>query len=146
MALFPDILPPPPVGVSYLLSMHTEGGCLRAVICMVTNRLLPPVPKLVIPQSLKFLLLNAVLHMKVLSIYSSLDSFNKYSLTTYSVPDTGSFYQLCFMLLSKSKCVPGCGSLDTGGIEAWGIKQETPFPYTLIGPGTNITPQSCCPG
>lgn len=66
---------------------------------MVTNRLLPPVSKLVVSQSLKFLLLNAVLYRKVLSIYFSLDSFNKYLLTTYSVSDTGSFYQLCFVLL-----------------------------------------------
>lgn len=37
--------------------------------------------------------------MKMLSIYSSLDSFNKYLSTTYSVSDTGNFYQLCFVLL-----------------------------------------------
>lgn len=69
LALFPDIPPfPSPVaaaaaGVFYLPSTHTEGGCPHAVICMVTNRLLPLASKLVLPQSLKFLLLNAALHM-----------------------------------------------------------------------------------
>lgn len=66
LALFPDILPPPSVGVSYLPSMHTEGGCPHAVICRVTNRLLPPDPELVLLQKLKFLPLNAVFYMKVL--------------------------------------------------------------------------------
>lgn len=92
LALFPDILPPPSVGVSYLPSMHTEGGCPHAVICRVTNRLLSPDLELVLPQKLTFLPLNAVFYMKVLCIFSSLDLFDKYLLSTYSVSDTGSFY------------------------------------------------------
>lgn len=42
LALFPDILPLPPVGVSYLPSMHTESGCSHAVFRKATSMLLPP--------------------------------------------------------------------------------------------------------
>lgn len=66
LALFPDILPLPPVGVSYLPSMHTEGGCSHAVICMVANSFLPPDSELVLLQRLTFLPLNVVFYMKVL--------------------------------------------------------------------------------
>lgn len=66
LALFPDILPLPPVGVSYLPSMHTEGGCSHAVICMVANSLLPPDSELVLLQRLTFLPLNVLFYMKVL--------------------------------------------------------------------------------
>lgn len=37
--------------------------------------------------------------MRKLKVYSRLDSFDKYLLSTFSLSDTGSFYQLCFVLL-----------------------------------------------
>lgn len=44
----------------------------------------------------------------------------------------------------ENKHVSRCGSLETGDIEAWAprvVSWETPLPYKLLGPGTNITPQ-----
>lgn len=66
LALFPDILPSPPVGVSYLPSMCTEGSCPHAVFCKVMIRLPPPDSELVLLQKLTFLPLNAVFYMEVL--------------------------------------------------------------------------------
>lgn len=48
LALFPDILPPPSVGVSYLPLHAYRGWWLPCCFFAVTDRLLPPAPELVL--------------------------------------------------------------------------------------------------